>query len=160
MRRARSSDKTNRKNNVKTGVMRAYEVFLNGKRLCVAGVRDGYVSAYITYRSEPQATWLDVMGLDNRKKQSVRWAAANLRSGDEIVLKVVDRKSVDKSTTIRRLDEKKDFAVSLKRWVRAEVRKLAREVRENAQSDIWSKLQSPAGLGTLNKMDEKFGFDK
>jgi hypothetical protein len=49
--------------------MRAYEVFLNGKRLCVAGIgSDGYISASITYESDPNATWIDVIGLQNRKK--------------------------------------------------------------------------------------------
>ena len=38
--------------------MRAYEVFLNGKRLCVAGTGKGYISAYITHTTE-QTRYLD-----------------------------------------------------------------------------------------------------
>jgi hypothetical protein len=90
--------------------MRAYEVFLNGKKLCVAGIGgDGYISAYITYVSEGNNTWIDVLGLDNRKKKYVQWTRTKLHTGDEISLKVVDRKSVDKYKTIRRHDEKKDI---------------------------------------------------
>lgn len=90
--------------------MRAYEVFLNGKRLCVAGIgSDGYISAYITYRSEPDATWIDVVGLENRRKLYVQWTRKNLRTGDELLLKIVDRKSVDKYKVIRRHDEKRDL---------------------------------------------------
>jgi hypothetical protein len=109
--------------------MRAYEVFLNGKRLCIAGIGDGYLSAYITYRSEPEATWIDVMGLDNRKKRYVQWARTDLRSGDEILLKVIDRKSVHRYKTIRRHDEKKDLA-SMKRWVRATAKSFGWEIRK------------------------------
>jgi hypothetical protein len=97
--------------------MRAYEVFLNGKRLCVAGTGKGYVSAYVTHRSEPRATWLDVVGLDQRKRKYVQWARTDLRAGDEILLKIVDRKSVDKYKMIRRLDGKRDLE-SMKRHLR------------------------------------------
>jgi hypothetical protein len=114
--------------------MRAYDVFLNGKRLCVAGIgSDGYISAYITYRSEPNDNWIDVMGFDNRKKLYVRWMRANLRSGDEVLLKIVDRKSVDKYKAIRRHDEKKDLE-SLERNVRETAKGLGLEVREKRKA--------------------------
>jgi len=110
--------------------MRAYEVFLNGKRLCIAGIgSDGYLSAYITYRSEPAATWIDVMGLENPKKLYVRWTHTNLRSGDEVLLKIVNRKSVDKYKVIRRHDEKMDLE-SKKRDVREKAKALGLEIRE------------------------------
>jgi hypothetical protein len=111
--------------------MRAYEVFLNGKRLCVAGVgNDGYISAYITYRSEPEATWINVMGLINRKKLYVRWTQRSLRSGDEVLLRVVDRKSVDRYKIIRQHDEKRDLE-SMKRHVRKMAKSLGMAVLEN-----------------------------
>lgn len=114
--------------------MRAYEVFLNGKRLCVAGIGgDGYISAYITYRSEPNKTWIDVMGLENRKKLYVRWASTDLRGGDEVLLKIVDRKSVDKYKVIRRHDEKRDLE-SMKRGVREMAKALGLEIRENRKA--------------------------
>jgi hypothetical protein len=109
--------------------MRAYEVFLNGKRLCVAGVGDGYVSAYITYRSEPAATWLDVVGCDSPKKRYVRWASADLHSGDEIVLKILDRRSVDKYKVTGLLNKKRDVA-SIKRYVRETAKGFGWEIRE------------------------------
>jgi hypothetical protein len=114
-----------------TTAMRAYEVFLNGKRLCVAGVgSDGYISAYITYRSEPEATWINVMGLINRKKLYVRWTQRNLRTGDEVLLRVVDRKSVDRYKIIRQHDEKRDLE-SMKRHVRKMAKSLGMAVLEN-----------------------------
>jgi hypothetical protein len=110
--------------------MRAYEVFLNGKRLCVAGIGgDGYISAYITYRSEPDGTWIDVMGLKNRKELYVRWTRTNLRVGDEVLLKIVNRKSVDKYKIIRRHDKKRDIE-SMKRDVRERAKAMGLEIRE------------------------------
>jgi hypothetical protein len=114
--------------------MRAYEVFLNGKRLCVAGIGShGYISAYITYRSNPNATWIDVMGLENRKKLYVRWTHKNLRSGDEVLLKIIDRKSVDKYKVIRRHDEKSDLE-TMKRDLREKAKALGLEIREKPKA--------------------------
>jgi hypothetical protein len=114
--------------------MRAYEVFLNGKRLCVAGIgNDGYISAYVTYQSDPNATWIDVMGLENRKKLYVRWTRTDLRNGDEVLLKIVDRKSVDKYKVIRRHDEKRDLE-SMKRDVRERAKALGLEIREKRKA--------------------------
>ena|ERR1700694_3340203 len=119
--------------------MRAYEVFLNGKRLCVAGIgSDGYISAYITYQSDPNATWIDVMGLENRKKLYVRWTRKNLRVGDEVLLKIVDRKSVDKYEVIRPHDEKKDLE-SMKRDVREKAKALGLEIREKRKAKKHTK---------------------
>jgi hypothetical protein len=110
--------------------MRAYEVFLNGKKLCVAGIgSDGYISAYITYVSEGNKTWIDVLGLDNRKKKYVQWTRTKLRTGDEISLKVVDRKSVDKYKTIRRHNEKRDIG-STKRETRRMAKAFGWEIVE------------------------------
>ena len=112
-----------------TSVMRAYEVFLNGKRLCVAGTSKGYLSAYITHRSEQTDTWIDVMGLDDHKKRYVRWARTDLRTGDEVLVKIVDRTSVDKYKTIGQLDEKRNLA-SMKRHVRAMAKAFGWEIRK------------------------------
>jgi len=125
--------------------MRAYEVFLNGKRLCVAGIgNDGYISAYVTYQSDPNATWIDVMGLENRKKLYVRWTKTNLQVGDEVLLKIVDRKSVDKYKVIRRHDEKRDLE-SMKRDVREKAKALGLEIREKRKA----KRQNPSKKATF-----------
>ena len=109
--------------------MRAYEIFLNGKRLCVAGVASGgYVSAYITHQSEPNATWIDVVGLDSRKKSYIRWTQKDLGSGDEVSIKIVDRKRVDKAKVIRRHNEKRDME-SLKRGIKEQAKALGFEIR-------------------------------
>jgi len=108
--------------------MRAYEVFLNRKRLCVAGVGDGFISTYITYRSEQNDTWLDVVGLDKRKNVYAQWTRTELRNGDEVLLKVVDRRSADPYKVTRRNTEKQNISFT-KRYVRAMAKKLGWEIR-------------------------------
>jgi len=114
--------------------MRAFEIFLNGKPLCVAGIgSDGYISAYVTYRSEPSLTWVDVLGLVNRKKLYVQWTSTKLQTGDQILLKIVNRKSVDKYKTIRRHDAKRDVE-SMKRYVRTAAKSFGWEILEKPQA--------------------------
>ena len=50
--------------------MRAYEVFLNGKRLCVAGTGKGYISAYITHTTEQTATWINLVARRPRRSSN------------------------------------------------------------------------------------------
>ena len=77
--------------------MRAYEVFLNGERLCTAGIgKQGYISAYVTYLSQKNETDLDVIGCLASKKLYVRWTRRPLRTGDEVRVKIVNTKTVDK----------------------------------------------------------------
>jgi len=111
--------------------MRAYEVFLNGKPLCVAGVgNDGYISAYVTYRSRENDTWIAIVGLVKRKKIYVRWKRKDLRVGDEVLLKIVDRKSVDKYKISGRLEDTKKVEESTKRYVRGAAKRLGWKIDE------------------------------
>ena len=74
------------------------------------------------------------MGLDDRKKKYVQWARTDLRAGDEILLKVVDRDSVDKYKTIRRHDEKKDLA-SMKRHTRKMAKAFGWRIQEKPMAE-------------------------
>ena len=72
---------------------------------------------------------IDVIGLDNRKKLYVSWTQADLRSGNEVLIKIVDRKDVDKEEVIRRHNEKRDLE-PLKRGVKQQAKALGFEIRE------------------------------
>ena len=73
--------------------MRAFQIFLNDKKLCLAGIgKDGVLTAIITYapvrkRGKPR---VNVGGLVLRQNEHVRWRHAALRVGDEVRLKVVE----------------------------------------------------------------------
>jgi len=95
----------------------------------VAGVPGGYVSAYVTYVSDGNKAWIDVIGLDDRKKLYVTWKRTKLRTGDEILIKIVDRAFVGKYKTIRRLN-KNEGIESMKRHTRRMARSLGWELIE------------------------------
>ena len=116
--------------------MRAYEVFLNGKRLCLAGIgKHGYISAYITYVSEQSETDIDIVGLLASKKLYVRWTRRALHTGDEVRIKIVDRKTVDKFKKIGRVDSPDRVVELQKRMVRRMAKEFGWEIRERRKAN-------------------------
>lgn len=89
--------------------MTAFEVSLNGRRACVAGVPGfGVLSLVVSaVRRPPQATGrsrtkqelrLEVAGLESRDSgpgEHLKWIARNLRAGDRVSIRVVRTATVD-----------------------------------------------------------------
>ena len=100
--------------------MRAFEVHLNGKTLCLAGIgNDGVLSAIATWVTGRRGAALDlnVGGLITPDQEHVRWVYRKLRVGDEITLKIVERDSVDKPKERHRVDPAEDRRAQ-KKYVR------------------------------------------
>jgi len=90
--------------------MKALAVYLNGEKLCTAGVGDlGVVSAIVSWvRREDQHTAskqpdcteeelrLEVGGLISSPREIVKWQKRDLSVGDEILIKIVEAESADK----------------------------------------------------------------
>lgn len=117
--------------------MRAYEIFLNGKRLCTAGIgRNGYISAYVTYLAEKNETDIDIVGLLASKKLYVRWMRRPLHTGDEVQVKIVDKKTVDKfKKIIGRVDTPDRIVELRKRMVRRMAKEFGWEIRQKRKTN-------------------------
>ena len=79
--------------------MIAFQIRLNGKKACQAGIgADGVLSTTITFAPVrgKDATRLYVGGLIMPKEEHVRWKQAVLRVGDEVRVKVIQADTVDK----------------------------------------------------------------
>lgn len=111
--------------------MRAFEVYVNETRLCVAGIGgDGVLTATVDHvagngRDEMH---LLVGGLISATQEHVDWRRRRLKTGDEIRVKIVEAASVDRPKQRHRRDPKEDLAAQ-KRYVREMARKLGWEVR-------------------------------
>jgi hypothetical protein len=81
--------------------MTAFEVYLNGEKLCMAGLGDaGVVSAILSWRGNqpfkdgaaPESASIEfsVLGLTSQAGEHVRWAEPKVRVGDEIRIRIVD----------------------------------------------------------------------
>ena len=98
--------------------MIAFNVYLNGSKLCSAGVGDdGVVSADVTWvrrtgnRRKPntpaEQLTMDVGGIDGPADEYVRWHEGRmLQVGDEIRIKIVDTDTVDRPPIRRPIHEK------------------------------------------------------
>jgi hypothetical protein len=82
--------------------MTAFEVHLNGKKQCLAGVAEGTVdthffSAGVRTGDDASKGYLAfiVNGLDSRRDEHVEWAEYELAVGDEIRLRVVSTERAD-----------------------------------------------------------------
>ncbi len=83
--------------------MRTFEVSLNGKKLCTAGVGDDGVLTVIvgsvsrkSARRGQEDLWLDVGGLVRSREEGILWQHRRLRCGDEIRVKVAEAEAVSK----------------------------------------------------------------
>jgi hypothetical protein len=108
--------------------MRAFEVHLNGKRLCVAGIGDnGVLTAHIAhlvgqYKNELR---LEVGGLSLPFKEYVTWNRRKLKVGDEIRIRVCEASSIDRpKERIQQVEiDPKEEIRNQKRYVREMARK-------------------------------------
>lgn len=108
--------------------MIAFEVSLNGKKACVAGVGEqGVVSASVCWvrraakrpaSLSDEELFLDVGGLVSPTEEYVRWLDHRvIVEGDEVLIRVVKASRVSKAK-IRRRENPKDRLRSQKRYVR------------------------------------------
>ena len=107
--------------------MRAFEVYLNGKKLCVAGIGDdGVLSAIVNWvtRKGDGDLFLEVGGLISPTQEHVAWIGQKpLQVGDKVQVKIVERDTANKPAKRYKWDSRKQL-VSEKAYVRALAKKL------------------------------------
>jgi hypothetical protein len=89
--------------------MKAFDVRLNGKQLCIAGIGgDGSLNTMIDFTAGQgkQRLSLRVGGLAADTDELVTWSVMSLNVGDEITLRIIDADSVDPPRTRIRRDAK------------------------------------------------------
>ncbi len=116
--------------------MRAFQISLNGKKLCLVGIgNEGVLSTTITYVPfrRRRETRLYVGGLLMPQGEHVRWKEARLRVSDEVRLKVVEAEAVD-TPRVRHLRDPAAEAKAEKRYVRKMATKLGWKVKVKRRS--------------------------
>ncbi|HKW18279.1 MAG TPA: hypothetical protein VJO35_12300 [Terriglobales bacterium] len=86
--------------------MRAFEISLNGKTLCVAGIgEDGVLSAIVDWVTKPDHgdLFLDVGGLISPRDEHVQWVRQKpLEVNDEIQVRIIETAHVDEPAQTNR----------------------------------------------------------
>lgn len=116
-------------------VMRAFEVYVNNERLCLAGVNDQSVlTAIIDYvgkvgKKNDERLHLHVGGLVIPQEEHVRWRERELAVGDEIRVRILDSDKVDTPSERIPRDPNKDIQQQ-KRYVQAIAKKLGWKIQK------------------------------
>ena len=111
--------------------MRAFEIYLNCKRLCVVGIgNDGVLSAIVTQviGKDRNELRLDVGGLSSSTQEDMRWRSLNLHLGDEVRVRIVESEWVDRPRKRSRKNPNQD-ARDLKHYVRRMAKKFGWEIK-------------------------------
>ena len=111
--------------------MLAFEIHVNGKRVCTAGIGEpGVLSAILNWiGSEPrkgaqkadESASIRVGGLVSSTEEHVTWVRRDLRRGDEVVIRVVETEHADRP---RQRD--RDTAGKIRSRQKRQVRRLAK----------------------------------
>jgi hypothetical protein len=113
--------------------MIAFEIYLNGKKICTAGVGDlGVLSTSLAWRGPqphqkggkvvPAYLRLDVGGIEDSSAEHLRWLERKIKRGDLVAIKVVEVALADKP----RERQRRDPAADLRRQ-KEYVRRMARQ---------------------------------
>lgn len=103
--------------------MRAFEVFTNGKRLCLPGIGDdGVLTAIVSFAAKKgrgvDDLRLNVGGLISPVHENVTWMNERLNVGDEVTVRIVEVGAPD-SPSERERSNPADDLKNKKAYVRA-----------------------------------------
>jgi hypothetical protein len=91
--------------------MRAFDVHLNGKRLCIAGIgEEGVLTTTINQvvGRERDDLFAMIGGLISTADEHVKWRHLKLRVGNEIAVKIIETDRVDKPRKRYHTNSKED----------------------------------------------------
>ncbi len=116
--------------------MRAFEVHLNNKRLCVAGIgADGVLTA-ITHHVRAKGRnelRLSIGGLVSSTGEHLDWRNLNLKLGDEVRIRIINSEWATKPRKRIRRDPTRDIAAQ-KHYVRKMAKKFGWNIKARPAS--------------------------
>ncbi len=126
--------------------MRAFRIHLNGKRLCIAGLEEGMLLFGLAC-SENQhgrgGVGLNMTGM-LLNQETIRWQHRGLRMNDEVRIKIVETRTVDKFTVMQKAP--RDPRKYEKRYVRRMAKEFGWTIQTGAPKKEASKQRASGGL--------------
>jgi hypothetical protein len=103
--------------------MRAFEIYLNGKKLCVAGMEQGDLLFSIGCGGNKQGRGGVGLGMTGMSAthETVRWQQRSLQMNDKVRIKIVEAKSADKFEVLQKAPQ------DSRKYEKAYVRRMAKE---------------------------------
>ena len=110
--------------------MRAFEVYLNGERLCTAGIGDdGVLNTLLDHvkGNGRDEVYLRVGGLISPIGEHVTWRTLKVKAGDELRVRIIESEKVDKPRKRYRRNPATEMT-RLKHYVRAMAKQLGWQI--------------------------------
>jgi|SRR5436190_7029967 len=113
--------------------MLAFEVYINGKKRCTAGIRGpGVLTASLCWvlrelksrRGKRKELKLGVGGLVSHSDEDLEWLSRDLQPGDEVTIRIIEAAKVDKPKKTRR---QRVSATQIQRRKQTLIKRLAKE---------------------------------
>ena len=85
--------------------MRAFEISVNGEKLCVSGLEEGQLLFSLAYTENTNGcgeVGLSVTGTSYLKEEVVRWQQRALRMNDVVQVKIIDAQAVDEPEVLQK----------------------------------------------------------
>jgi len=103
--------------------MRAFEIYLNGKKLCVAGMEQGDLLFSIGCGENAYGRGGVGLGMTGLlpTKSTVRWQQRSLQMNDHVEVRIIEAKKVDRFTVLQ--EPPRDA----RKYEKAYVRRMAKE---------------------------------
>jgi hypothetical protein len=116
-------------------LMRAFEIHLNGKKLCVAGLKEGMLLFSLSCTENKHGRGEVGLGMTGMllTNATIRWQQRNLSINDEVRIRVVETPKVDKFKLLQKAP--RDPA----KYEKAYVRRMAKKFGWTIQSGIKGK---------------------
>jgi hypothetical protein len=80
--------------------MKAFLVSVNGKKVCLAGVAQGVLTASVTHLASADDLEMEVGGMTAESMDQLIWASQSIGVGDELTIKIVEADTVDQPGTM------------------------------------------------------------
>jgi hypothetical protein len=98
--------------------MRAYEIRLNRKKLCVASLDEGMLNFSMVCLENKHGRGSVVLNMTGMllTQETVRWQHRTVRMNDEVRIKIVETNKVDRFTVLQKAP--RDARKYEKKWVR------------------------------------------
>jgi hypothetical protein len=110
--------------------MRAFEIYINGERLCLAGVsNEGVFTAIIEYLGRDEEDLrLHVGGLLIPEQEYATWQDRSLSVGDDVRIRILESDAVDAPTERSPTYPKQDIQAQ-KRYLRMTAKKVGWKIQ-------------------------------
>jgi hypothetical protein len=118
--------------------MRAFEIHLKGKRLCVAGMEQGMLLFSVSCSENKQGSGGIGLGLTGLRlnNETVRWQQLELEMGAKVQIKIVEAETVDKPEVLQNAPR------DTRTYEKAYVRRMAKELGWTIQTGAAKKKNS------------------